>query len=107
MGISKRTAEVKTVVAEKTRPKAKRPSMYEVFLVNDDYTPMDFVVAVIMEFFELSEFVATKIMLQVHTQGRGSCGIFTKDVAETKVTLVNNFSRAHDQPLLCQMQKVH
>ena len=106
MGTKKRSVEVKTAVAEKTRTKVERPPMYRVFLLNDDYTPMDFVVDVIMKFFELSEPEATLIMLQVHKKGRGICGVFTRDVAETKVNLVNGFARTNGQPLLCQMEKI-
>lgn len=106
MGTKKRSVVVKTAVAEKTRPKVERPPMYRVFLVNDDYTPMDFVVDVIMRFFELSEPEATLIMLQVHKNGRGNCGVFSRDIAETKVNLVNGFSRSNGQPLLCQMEKI-
>lgn len=82
-----------------------RPPMYKVFLVNDDYTPMDFVVEVLMHFFSLTEPEATMIMLQVHKHGKGYCGIYTRDIAETKVRLVNNYSIANQQPLLCQMEK--
>ena len=106
MGNNKRAAEVKEAVAEDTEVKIDRPHMYKVFLMNDDYTPMDFVVDVIMRFFELSEPEATMIMLQVHKKGKGVCGVFTRDVAETKVILVNSYSQANGQPLLCQMEKV-
>lgn len=82
-----------------------RPPMYRVFLVNDDYTPMDFVVEVLMKFFTLSEPEATLIMLQVHKQGKGYCGVFTRDIAEAKVLLVNNYARSCQYPLLCQMEK--
>lgn len=82
-----------------------RPPMYKVFLVNDDYTPMDFVVEVLMHFFALTEPEATMVMLQVHKHGKGYCGIYTRDIAETKVRLVNNYSIANQQPLLCQMEK--
>jgi ATP-dependent Clp protease adaptor protein ClpS len=95
----------KQVVAEVAKPLVKKPPMYMVFIVNDDYTPMDFVVEVLMSVFALSEPVATMIMLQVHRSGRGNCGIYTRDIAETKVTLVNNYARANGQPLLCQMER--
>jgi ATP-dependent Clp protease adaptor protein ClpS len=105
MSTRKHAEVVRGVVAEKTKPQLERPPMYKVFLVNDDYTPMDFVVEVLMHFFMLSEPVATMIMLQVHRNGRGDCGVYTRDIAETKVMLVNNYSRANQQPLLCQMER--
>lgn len=103
---TKKLSEVnREMVAVATKPKVERPPMYKVFLVNDDYTPMDFVVEVLMHFFLLSEPEATMIMLQVHKHGKGYCGIYTRDVAETKVRLVNNYSMANQHPLLCQMEK--
>jgi len=105
MSTRKNSEVIREAVAEKTKPRLERPPMYKVFLVNDDYTPMDFVVEVLMHFFLLSEPVATMVMLQVHKTGRGECGVYTRDIAETKVMLVNNYSRANEQPLLCQMEK--
>lgn len=103
---TKKLSEVtRDIVELVVKPQLDRPPMYKVFLVNDDYTPMDFVVEVLMHFFLLSEPEATIIMLQVHKHGRGCCGIYTRDVAETKVRLVNNYSMANQQPLLCQMEK--
>jgi len=103
---TKKLSEIsRDVMVVAVKPKVDRPPMYKVFLVNDDYTPMDFVVEVLMYFFLLSEPEATMIMLQVHKHGRGYCGIYTRDVAETKVRLVNNYSMANQQPLLCQMEK--
>lgn len=96
---------VVTADQKETRSDICRPPMYSVFLVNDDYTSMDFVVNVLMQFFALNEPAATMLMLKVHKNGRGNCGIFTRDIAETKVMLVNNYSRANQQPLLCQMEK--
>src|SRR5688572_20303178 len=75
------------------------PRKYIVILLNDDYTPMDFVVKVLRHFFYLSEQMAAKIMLQVHNQGKGVCGVFTRDIAETKVSLVNEFARINQHPL--------
>ena len=89
---------------EEAKPKLKRPPMYKVVLHNDDYTPMDFVVEVLETFFVLSREKATQIMLHVHTRGKGVCGIFTRDVAETKVAQVNEYSRKHQHPLLCAME---
>lgn len=81
------------------------PKKYKIFLLNDDYTPMDFVVNVLQKFFYLSEESATQIMLQVHQEGRGLCGIFPRDIAETKVVLVNEYSRLNQYPLLCGMEQ--
>lgn len=83
----------------------KVPSLYQVVLNNDDYTPMDFVIDVLQRFFSHNLEQATQIMLAVHNKGKGVCGIYTKDVAETKVTQVNEYSREHDHPLLCSMEK--
>jgi len=82
----------------------KKPRKYRVLLVNDDYTPMDFVVEVLVRFFCLSQSDAISTMLQVHRQGRGVCGLFTREIAEAKVVLVNGFSQEHEYPLLCQME---
>jgi ATP-dependent Clp protease adaptor protein ClpS len=94
-----------TAVATKTRPKTKRPNLYRVLLLNDDYTPMEFVVHVIMRFFQKSQDDATRIMLHVHNHGVGECGVFTYEVAETKVTQVMDFARKHQHPLQCVMEK--
>ena len=91
-------------VAE-ARPEVVRPPLYQVLLLNDDYTPMDFVVHILQSFFSLPYEQAHQVMLHVHTRGKGVCGLFTREVAETKVTLVNEFSRAHQHPLLCTMEK--
>ncbi len=90
-------------VAE-AKPKVKQPPMYKVILLNDDYTPMDFVVEVLRKFFGLHEEDATRVMLQVHHDGKGVCGIFTADIAETKVVQVNEFSRNNEHPLMCTME---
>ena len=95
--------ERKTVEAE-TLPAVKAPRKYKVLLLNDDYTPMDFVVDVLKRFFHLNETMAIQIMLQVHLQGRGVCGVFTHDIAETKVSLVNDYARSNEHPLLCSME---
>ena len=94
-----------TAVVTKVRPKTKRPNLYRVLLINDDYTPMDFVVHVIMRFFQKSQEDATRIMLHVHNHGVGECGVFTYEVAETKVTQVMDFARKHQHPLQCVMEK--
>ncbi len=90
-----------------TRPKTqtKKPSMYRVLLLNDDYTPMEFVVAVLRKYFNKGPEDATRIMLHVHQQGVGECGVFTYEVAETKVTQVMDFARKHQHPLQCIMEK--
>jgi ATP-dependent Clp protease adaptor protein ClpS len=90
---------------EEARPELKKPPMFKVVLLNDDYTPMEFVVIVLETFFAMSRENATRVMLHVHTQGKGICGIFTRDVAETKVNQVNAFSRAHQHPLMCAMEE--
>jgi len=92
-------------VVETARPEVVRPPLYQVVLLNDDYTPMDFVVEVLQIFFSLNRERATQVMLHVHTRGKGVCGVFTREVAETKVTQVNEFARQHQHPLLCTMEK--
>lgn len=89
---------------DEARPKLKRPSMFKVILMNDDYTPMEFVVHILEAFFGMNRDGATRIMWHVHTRGRGICGVFTRDVAETKVAQVNDYSRQHEHPLLCVME---
>ena len=93
-----------TMVAT-SRPEATRPPLYQVVLLNDDFTPMDFVVEVLQVFFSLNREKATQVMLHVHTRGKGVCGVYTREVAESKVTQVNEFSRMHQHPLLCSMEK--
>lgn len=90
---------------QEARPKLKRPPLFKVVLFNDDFTPMDFVIEILTEYFYMSEEKATQIMLQVHTQGVGICGVFTKDVAETKVHIVNEYSRDNHHPLKCSMEE--
>lgn len=87
-----------------SRPKVKKPPMYQVVLLNDDYTPMDFVVSVLEAFFAMTRRQATQVMLHVHTRGKGVCGVYTREVAETKVNQVNEHSRTHQHPLLCAME---
>jgi len=96
---------VGTVIVTKTKPKVKRPSQYRVLLLNDDYTPMEFVVHVLERFFQKNREDATRVMLHVHHHGVGECGIFTYEVAETKVTQVMDFARKHQHPLQCIMEK--
>ena len=93
------------LIVEKARPKLKPPRLYKVILLNDDYTPMEFVVHVLEVFFTMNREKATQIMLHVHTRGRGVCGVYTRDIAETKVAQVNDYSREHQHPLLCTMEE--
>ncbi len=93
------------IAIQEAKPKLKRPPLYKVVLLNDDFTPMDFVIEILTEYFYMSEEKATQVMLQVHTQGIGVCGVFTKDVAETKVQIVNEYSRENHHPLMCSMEK--
>lgn len=93
------------LVITSVRPKTERPSLYKVLLLNDDFTPMDFVILILKKFFTKSDAEATKIMLQVHNEGAGLAGIYTFEVAETKVYSVNEFSRRHKHPLKCTMEK--
>lgn len=90
---------------QEAKPKLKRPPLYKVLLLNDDYTPMEFVVQVLERFFGMGREKATQIMLQVHTQGAGVCGVFTRDIAETKVAQVNDFSHENQHPLKCTMEE--
>ena len=89
---------------EEAKPKLKKPPLYKVVLLNDDYTPMDFVVSVLELFFSKPRDQATRIMLQVHTQGKGVCGVFSREIAETKVHQVNTFARENQHPLMCTLE---
>jgi len=92
------------IAVEEAKPKLKKPPMYKVLILNDDYTPMDFVVHILEAFFNLPREKATNVMINVHTKGKGVCGVYTRDVAETKVELVNDYSRQNQHPLLCTME---
>lgn len=94
-----------TSVITKTKPKTKRPNLYRVLILNDDYTPMEFVIHVLEKFFQKDVDAATQIMLHVHHHGIGECGVFTYEIAETKVTQVMDFARKHQHPLQCVMEK--
>ena len=94
-----------TGVVVRARPKTRKPAMYKVLMLNDDYTPMEFVVHVLEKFFQKDVEAATKIMLHVHHHGIGECGVFTYEIAETKVTQVMDFARKHQHPLQCVMEK--
>jgi ATP-dependent Clp protease adaptor protein ClpS len=93
------------LTVQEAKPKLRRPPLFKVLLLNDDYTPMEFVVQVLETFFAMNREKATQIMLHVHTRGRGVCGVYTKDIAETKVSQVNDFARSHHHPLLCTMEE--
>ena len=99
------TGDAATGVATRTRPRTKKPSNYKVLMLNDDYTPMEFVVLVLQQFFAMSIEDATRIMLQVHQQGVAVCGVFTYEVAETKVSQVVEFARENQHPLQCTLEK--
>jgi ATP-dependent Clp protease adaptor protein ClpS len=95
----------RTAVVTRKKRKTKRPDLYRVLLLNDDYTPMEFVVHVVMRFFQKSQENAMQIMLHVHNHGVGECGVYTYEVAETKVTQVMDYSRKNQHPLQCVMEK--
>ena len=94
-----------TAVITRTKPKTKKPSLYRVLILNDDYTPMEFVVHVLERFFQKDREAATRIMLHVHNHGVGECGVYTFEVAETKVSQVMDFARQNQHPLQCVMEK--
>ncbi|MGH8583748.1 MAG: ATP-dependent Clp protease adapter ClpS [Gammaproteobacteria bacterium] len=105
MGERELPATGDSLVLQEARPKLKRPPVYKVVLLNDDFTPMDFVVHVLEQFFHKNREDATRIMIEVHTLGRGICGVFTHEIAETKVAQVNAYSREHKHPLLCTLER--
>lgn len=94
-----------TGVVTRTKPKTKKPAMYKVIMLNDDYTPMEFVILVLERFFSKSEEEATQIMLHVHQKGVGVCGVFTYEIAETKVQQVMDLAKQHQHPLQCTLEK--
>jgi len=94
-----------TQAVVKAKPKTKKPTMYRVLILNDDYTPMEFVVHILERFFNKSREEATRVMLQVHKRGVGVCGVYTYEIAETKVQQVMDFSRQHQHPLQCTLEK--
>ncbi|TNE77917.1 MAG: ATP-dependent Clp protease adapter ClpS [Gammaproteobacteria bacterium] len=91
-------------VVEESRPELKRPRRYKVVLFNDDFTPMEFVVELLEVFFGMNREAATRVMLKVHMEGKAVCGVYTKDVAETKVAQVNQYARDNEHPLLCEIE---
>jgi ATP-dependent Clp protease adaptor protein ClpS len=94
------------LAVEEAKPKLKPPPLYKVVLLNDDYTPMEFVVQILETFFAMNREKATQVMLHVHTRGKGVCGVYTREIAETKVVQVNEFSRRNQHPLLCTLEEV-
>jgi ATP-dependent Clp protease adaptor protein ClpS len=93
------------LVVEEAAPQVKQPPLYNVVLLNDDYTPMEFVVDVLERFFRMDRSGATRVMLEVHTRGKGVCGVFTYEIAETKVAQVTSYSRDHQHPLMCTLEE--
>ncbi|MCB1708548.1 MAG: ATP-dependent Clp protease adapter ClpS [Pseudomonadales bacterium] len=89
---------------QESKPALKRPPLFKVVLINDDYTPMEFVVEVLETFFRMNREQATHVMLTVHTRGKGVCGIYTRDIAETKAAQVNQYARENEHPLLCEIE---
>lgn len=92
------------VAVETAPPQLKRPPMYAVILMNDDYTPMDFVIEILQQYFALNLDQATQVMLTVHYEGKGEAGVYPRDIAETKANQVNNYARSQGHPLLCQIE---
>ena len=93
------------LAVEESRPKLRRPPLYRVVLLNDDYTPMEFVVQILQKVFFMERANATRVMLEVHTKGKGICGVFTYEIAETKVAQVTDLAQRHQHPLLCTMEE--
>lgn len=93
------------VAVEEALPEVKKPPLFQVVLLNDDYTPMEFVVDVLEKFFAMDRPAATRIMLEVHTKGKGICGVFTYEIAETKVAQVTTYARDHQHPLMCTLEQ--
>ncbi len=92
------------LVIEEARPQLKKPPMYQVVMFNDDYTPMEFVVDVLETFFAMDRELAVRVMLKVHTEGRAVCGVFTRDIAESKALQVNRYARENEHPLICEIE---
>ena len=105
MAKERRTGQGDGLEVQEAKPRLKRPPLYQVVLLNDDYTPMEFVVEILETFFGMDRSKATQVMLQVHTRGKGVCGVFSRDVAETKVGQVMEYSQQHHHPLLCTMEE--
>ena len=95
-----------SILVELEEPKLKKPPLYRIILLNDDFTPMEFVIYVLQSFFGYDNEKATQIMLAVHTKGKGVCGVFTKEVAETKSNQINNFSKQNEHPLVSEIEPI-
>lgn len=102
---SRRADDGRGLAIEEARPKLKRPPLFRVVLLNDDYTPMEFVVEVLQLVFSMDRPTATRIMLEIHTKGKGVCGVFTYEIAETKVAQVSAYAQQHQHPLLCTLEE--
>ncbi len=100
-----RPGEDQGLGVEEARPKLKKPPLFQVVLLNDDYTPMEFVVEILELFFSMDRPRATRVMLEVHTKGKGVCGVFAYEIAETKVAQVSSFANQHQHPLLCTLEE--
>ena len=94
------------LAVQEDKPKLRRPSMYKVVMFNDDYTPMEFVVEILEHFFAMGREKATQVMIKVHTQGKAVCGVYTRDIAETKAAQVNQYAKENEHPLLCEIEAV-
>lgn len=105
MSENERGREGTGLVVEEAAPKLKRPPLYQVVLINDDYTPMEFVVDILQRFFAMDRTKATRVMLEVHTKGKGVCGVFTYEIAETKVAQVIAYARQHQHPLMATLEE--
>ena len=105
MSESERTEFERGLVVEEAEPQVKKPPLYQVILLNDDYTPMEFVVDVLETIFRMDRTSATRVMLEVHTKGKGVCGVFVFEIAETKVAQVMSYARQQQHPLLCTMEE--
>jgi ATP-dependent Clp protease adaptor protein ClpS len=99
------TRHERGLVEQEAEPRLKRPPLYQVVLLNDDYTPMEFVVDVLERIFGMDRSTATRVMLEVHTKGKGVCGVYTFEIAETKVAQVTTYAQQHQHPLLCTMEE--
>ena len=98
------TVQMALAEVERVKPKLRKPRLYKVMLLNDDYTPMEFVVHVLENFFNMNREMATRVMLRVHTEGKAVCGVYTRDIAETKSEQINQYSLENEHPLLCQIE---
>lgn len=94
------------LAVQEDKPKLRRPPMYKVVMFNDDYTPMEFVVEILERFFAMGREKATQVMIKVHTQGKAVCGVYTRDIAETKAAQVNQYAKENEHPLLCEIEAV-